>query len=172
MANIYSENWYLRKHDDGSIFGPVPFSKLQEWARSAQISPHDMVSEDQVVWNKAPMIPELNMDYLVQVTDDVYYGPSTEQAVMEFYKLGEISSSTLVINCVTGDVRPLEDWHFFPAEARSAKKTDEDVTIESLHNRVRDLERNLLEYHRRFMSVEEQVRRLERRLQALEGGES
>lgn len=169
MANVYSENWYLRKHDDGSVFGPVPFTKLQEWAKSAQISPHDMVSEDQVVWNKAPMIPELNMDYLVQVTDEVYYGPSTEQAVMEFYKLGEITSSTQVINCVTGEMKPLEEWHFFPVEARGSKKVDEDVSNEGVLSRVRDLERNLMEQHRRLLNVEEQLRRLERRLQNLEG---
>jgi hypothetical protein len=52
MAIEHSENWFLRKHDSGEIFGPVPFEKIREWAHSAQVNPQDMLSVDQAIWTK------------------------------------------------------------------------------------------------------------------------
>ena len=50
-----TQSWYLLKHDDGSLFGPIPFDQLKQWAMDAQISPLDKVSTDQANWIKAPM---------------------------------------------------------------------------------------------------------------------
>ena len=60
-----NHQWFLMKHDDGSVFGPVSFDQLRQWAEDAQISPLDKVSLDESTWIKAPMVPELGMDYLV-----------------------------------------------------------------------------------------------------------
>lgn len=38
-AMEYSAKWFLKKHEDGEVFGPVEFAKLKEWSRAAQISP-------------------------------------------------------------------------------------------------------------------------------------
>jgi hypothetical protein len=60
----------------GSIFGPISFDQLSGWASAAQVAPRDVVSTDQQTWLKAPMVPQLAMDWLVEVTSEHYYGPS------------------------------------------------------------------------------------------------
>ena len=83
--------WYLRKSHDGSEFGPIAFEQLRQWAADAQISPLDRVSTDAKAWLKAPMVPELEMDYLIEVGEDKYYGPTTVGALREFLTAGEIT---------------------------------------------------------------------------------
>lgn len=172
MANITSDHWFLKKHEDQNIFGPIAFSKLQQWAHSAQISPHDSVSEDQIVWTKAPMIPELEMDWLVQLDENLYYGPTTVGAVLEFYTLNEIGPQTTVINCKDAKECPLEEWDFFPDSeveaADSLLQPSKGSLRANLQKRVRELEANLLEKQRKLLFAEDTIRRLEKRILALE----
>jgi hypothetical protein len=131
-----------------------------------------MVSEDGQVWTKAPMIPELAMDYLVQLDADLFYGPTTAGAVLEFFTLGEISADTLVINCVNSQTCRLADCEFFPdadevaAEIHAPHKGSLRA---NLQKRVRELEASLLEKQRRLLFAEDTIRRLEKRVQELEG---
>ena len=94
-----NQNWFLMKNEDGSVFGPIPFQQLKQWAVDAQVSPLDKVSTDEQTWSKAPMLAGLEMDYLVEVTPDQYYGPTTLGAVREFLEMGEINQETVVTNC-------------------------------------------------------------------------
>lgn len=175
MLNTASEKWFLRKHEDQSIFGPVTFPKIHEWAKSAQISPQDAVSEDGVNWIKAPMVPELEMDWLVQVQEDIYYGPTTVGSVLEFFTLGEINQHTAVINCRTGEEKRLEDCEFYPTaeEAISDAASPAKGSLRSnLQTRIRALEAELLEKKRSLLFAEDRVRRLEKRVQELESAQS
>src|SRR3954465_4257864 len=111
MLEAIDQQWFLRKHDDGSTFGPLPFSQLAHWASSAQVAPHDLVSADQTSWIKAPMLPDLAMDWIVEVTSERYYGPTTLGAINEFIRLEEIHDDTPVNNACNGTwyhVRDLE----------------------------------------------------------------
>src|SRR5438477_2274097 len=47
MEEVFSQAWFLRKHQDGSVFGPISFDQLSGWASAAQVAPHDLVSTDQ-----------------------------------------------------------------------------------------------------------------------------
>ncbi|MFV0414880.1 MAG: hypothetical protein ACK5NG_00780 [Chthoniobacterales bacterium] len=156
MSNISSENWHLRKHEDKSIFGPVSFKQLIEWARSAQIAPHDMLSEDKEVWTKAPMLPELEMDWLVQLGDELFYGPTTPQAILEFLAANEISRSTTVINCKEGTECKLGDCDFYLKEDEKSGPSG-SVVNENLQKRIRELEENLA-------AAEETIRQLQARI--------
>jgi hypothetical protein len=100
-----AQEWFLRKHEDGTIFGPLPFAQLARWASSAQVAPHDVISTDQMTWLKAPMLAELDMDWLVEVTTERFYGPTTLGAIQEFVRLGEINGDTSVINSRDGSRR-------------------------------------------------------------------
>ncbi len=93
-----AQSWFLRKNEDGHIFGPLSFEQLARWASSAQVAPQDVLSSDQVTWIKAPMLQELGMDWLVELTSERYYGPTTLGAVQEFMRLGEINEQTFLIN--------------------------------------------------------------------------
>jgi hypothetical protein len=113
-------NWYLRKHDDGSIHGPVPLEQLRDWSLSAKISPLDKVSSDrQATWLRAPMVEDLHMDWLVEVSDDYLYGPTTFGAVQEFLAADEIGGETYLINTRDGGRSQIKNMPAFrqPAAA-------------------------------------------------------
>lgn len=170
-----SDSWRLRKHDDGEIFGPVPFSRIVEWAGTAQIAPQDTVSEDGVVWTKAPMIPDLKMDWLVKLDEDHLYGPTTEGAVLEFLENGEISGSTTIIDCCNGREITLRDAPFYPQPdlpggeyLLSPRSPSRGVVRLSLQKRIRELETALLEKRRQLDVAADTIHRLETRVKELE----
>lgn len=176
------EHWYLKKHDQGEVFGPVHFDKIKDWARSAQINPQDMLSEDGKVWTKAPMIPELEMDWLVVVGDNLLYGPTTAGALLEFAQLGEITPETPLVNCCTGQAWTLSETPFYEqaqSEPREElipnnpllamlQQTGTGSIKFNLQKRVRELEAALLDKRRKLMTAEETITRLETRIRELE----
>ena len=109
MDTPAAHQWFLRKHEDGSIFGPLTFDQLAFWASSAQVAPHDSISTDQRSWMKAPMLPELGMDWIVEVTSERLYGPTTLGSIREFLRLGEIDDDTSVINACEARRQQIRD---------------------------------------------------------------
>lgn len=166
----HSAKWFLKKHEDGEVFGPVDFAKLKEWARAAQVSPLDLVSDDRSNWIKAPMLQGLHMDYLIKLGDDSYYGPTTEEAVQEFLRLGEIHAETPLINCCTAAEMLLRDSGFFqgqppPLEDIAQSEPGRRTIRQNLQQRIRELELLLVERRQQLEMAEVRIRQLERRLQ-------
>lgn len=164
-----SAKWYLRKHEDGEVFGPVDFAKLKAWARAAQVAPVDLVSDDQRNWVKAPMQQELHMDYLIQMGEDSFYGPTTEEAVQEFLRLGEINADTILINCCTGAEMTLRESGFFqgvppPMEDIAQHEPGRRTIRQNLQQRIRELELLLVERRQQLEMADVRIRQLERRL--------
>lgn len=180
MTPESSETWYLKKHGTQEVFGPVRFSKLQEWAQSAQISPQDLLSTDQEVWTRPPMLPELEMDWLVQVSDDFLYGPTTVGTLVEFLVSGEISSDAPLINCVSGEKLLFHQAPFAKDSPRPEpveEKTRSGRIIPppvkggirlNLQKRVRELEHLVLAKQRKLNAANEKIARLEARLRDAE----
>jgi hypothetical protein len=164
-----SKKWYLMKYEDGGVFGPVLFEQIRQWALDAQISPLDKLSTDEVSWLKAPMIPELEMDYLIEVSADQYYGPTTLGALKEFLEMGEIGSDTLITNCKDGSSLMVRDFPglFASTAGGESSRAQEPVRTNirvSLQQRIRDLEHSLLEERRAREAAEKLVEKLEARL--------
>ncbi len=172
MDAAANQSWFLRKHVDGSVFGPLRFEEVRRWADGAQVAPHDKISRDQEIWQKAPMYPELGMDWLVEITSDRYYGPTTLGAVREFIRLGEIGEETFVINSCDGSRRQIgelaelaqEPNDTFELSANAPPATPMSINI---RDRITDLEHSLFEERRAFEELEERYRELEARYQAL-----
>ena len=162
--------WYLRKASDGSVFGPLTFQQLQQWAADAQVSPMDRVSSDQNNWMKAPMLPELQMDFIVEVGEDQYYGPTTLGAIAEFVGAGEINADTSVTNCKdrtqmrVRDILPPALLHPAPAPDVAISPRPSSIRL-NLQQRVRELETALLDERRARETAEMMVAKLEVRLQ-------
>lgn len=177
------ENWFLKKHENGEVFGPVSFLKIRDWARSAQVNSQDMLSNDKSIWTKAPMIPEMEMDWLVVVGENLLYGPTTAEALLEFDQLGEILPETPLINCCTGVATTLQETPFYQASQLEPKEekipTNSILAMlqqpghgglrASLQKRIRELEVGLLDKRRKLMAAEETIARLEARIKELEG---
>src|SRR5438477_12523994 len=180
MDQVSSQPWYLRKHQDGSVFGPISFDQLADWASAAQVAPHDIVSTDQTTWLKAPMLPQLGMDWLVEVTSEHYYGPTTVGAIREFIRLGEISAETFLINSCNGARQQIQEM---PALLTMSRQNGDVATSEDepnlanepaatgisirLQERVRDLEQSLREQRRALMEAEQRYHELERKYEEL-----
>ena len=175
-----SQRWFLRKHEDGSTFGPVQFDQIARWAAAAQIAPHDTVSTDQQTWIKATMLPQLGMDWLVELTSENYYGPTTRGALQEFIRVGEIDGETFVTNTCDGTRRRIREMPDLWEAAQS--ETDEDqIKIQlgdpvgpavakmsmRLQQRIRDLEQTLQEERRALAESEQRYADLERKYQDL-----
>src|SRR2546430_14856468 len=107
MEEPSNQNWFLQKHEDGTVFGPLSFDELSVWASNAQIAPRDSLYTDQQSWIKAPMLPQLGMDWLVEVTSEDYYGATTLGAIQEFIRLGELSGGLFAINSRDGSRRQI-----------------------------------------------------------------
>ena len=174
MEAATAQDWFLRKHEDGNIFGPLPFAQLARWASSAQVAPHDVVSTDQVTWTKAPMLDELEMDWLVEVTSERFYGPTTLGAIQEFMRLGEINGETFVINSRDGSRRRVSEMPLvlsqIPIENENASDAagpaSSGMSINA-EDRIRDLEQTLREERRALQEAEERYRALELKYQEL-----
>jgi hypothetical protein len=182
MENPTTQSWYLRKHQDNTVFGPLSFEQLEDWARSAQVAPHDAISTDQTAWMKAPMLPELGMDWLVEVTSERYYGPTTLGAVQEFIRLREIDAETFIINACDGTRRQVQDFPQLQL-ASPEEETIETEPVEAVENpnepaasgisialqdRIRDLEQSLREERRAFDDLESRYQELQQRFNQLE----
>lgn len=167
-------HWYLRKAHDSSQFGPIPFSQLQQWAADAQVSPLDRVSTDEKTWMKAPMVPELEMDYLIQLGEDQYYGPTTIGAIQEFLDANEITYETSLTNCKDATQLQVKDL-IPPPRENTADVSAADLTLAgtrgsirlNLQQRVRELEEALLEERRARETAEMLVEKLEAQLASL-----
>ena len=151
MPSDQSPVWLLKKHGSGNVHGPVSFEKLIEWANAAQINPQDSISDDGIIWKKAPMIEGLQMDWLIEVPGNPLYGPTRPGAVLEFLNMGEIDLSTTIVNCCTGESMTLEEASFY-----------RNLNPELLINRITELEEEL-------RAASEMVANLEARIAELEG---
>lgn len=172
MEAATAKDWFLRKHEDGTVFGPLTFEVLSRWASAAQVAPHDAISNDQETWIKAPMVPQLGMDWLVEVTSERYYGPTTLGAIQEFVRLGEINAETFVINSCDGTRKQIAEM---PALLQSPKPETEaaqtavtpapaaaGISI-NVNERIRELEQSLREERRALQESEARYRELEKK---------
>ncbi len=163
--------WYLRKAHDGSTFGPIPFQQLRQWAADAQVSPLDRVSTDERTWLKAPMVPELAMDYLIEVGPDQFYGPTTVGAIQEFLDAGEITAESIITNCKDTTQHRVKDI-LTPVEAESDDVGSDAANAINVRNRVRinlqqrirELEAALMQERRARETAERLVQKLEERI--------
>jgi hypothetical protein len=175
-----NQSWFLRKYEDGSTFGPVRFDQIARWAAAAQIAPHDTLSNDRQTWVKAPMLARLGMDWLVELTSEHYYGPTTLGALQEFIRLGEIDGETLVINTRNGTHCKIQEmpqlWETGQADTRDAQAEIQlgDPVAPAvagmsipLQEQIRDLEQSLEEERRALMEAERRYAELKEKYETV-----
>lgn len=177
MDEPKTQRWFLRKHEDASVFGPLSFAQLERWASTAQVAPHDCVSTDQLTWTKAPMLPQLAMDWLVEVTSERYYGPTTLGSIQEFIRLGDIDGGTIIINACDGSrlhieempllEAPNEDVDLAPADDAPTNAPEISGMSIAVRERIRDLEQTLAEERRALQETEQRYRELEEKFNEL-----
>lgn len=169
----HDQNFFLFKKEDGSVYGPLSLSELKTWASQAFISPSDKVSTDQITWNRAPLLAELQMDYLIQLDGGDLYGPTTLGAIQEFLKAGEIHSETLVINCLEGTTTSVVNLSF-PDNEQAIEIFENSLVTDAndprvLHERIKELEATVNEQARHIEELEKDCKSFKEQLEALSG---
>ena len=120
--------WHLLKVADNEIFGPTPLDQLRIWAAGAKISPMDRVSHDgRQTWMRAAMVPELQMDWLIEMPDNFLYGPTNIGTLQEFLATGEINENVTVINTLDGTTSRISDLPFFQASPHRIRGAHEII---------------------------------------------
>ncbi len=71
---ISESNWFV-KTDDGKVYGPASVSQLVAWTKDGRIEPTSMLSQDRTNWSPAPLMPELEMKWIVETELGRLYGP-------------------------------------------------------------------------------------------------
>lgn len=168
--------WHLLKASDKDIFGPTDLETLRGWAADAKISPLDKISsDDRLSWQRAPMIPELQMDLLVQMPDNYLYGPTNVATIQEFLATGEIDENVTIINCLDNTESRLSELGWFkasPHQIRSASTTllgsqrpddkklpgdaQQQSRISTLERQVMELQRVVDEWQQAYNSLRQQ----------------
>ena len=162
-------DWYLLKASDRQVHGPIRLEQLQAWAAEAKISPLDKVSNDnRESWVRAPMVPVLQMDWLIEMPDKYLYGPTSVGTLQEFLATGEIDEHVMVINCLDGTSGRLHEQPFYSDSPHHIRGVDttfqgtqlpgESINPEAkavLKQRVQWLEKQVMELQRDLGLAEE-----------------
>lgn len=90
-------SWHLRVGDN-TQYGPVPLTKLIEWAREGRIVPGNHLSSDRRTWLPAEQIPELEMHWLVVDANGKSSGPYNRAAIESLIRHQQIPADTRLID--------------------------------------------------------------------------
>lgn len=81
---------WLVKNEQGETFGPVDFETLKLWAKDGRLAPTNTLSEDTTTWNAITQYPELEMDWVAEVSPGVFYGPIHKLALESLQQEGSL----------------------------------------------------------------------------------
>ena len=94
-------DWYLALDRD-TVFGPVSLGRLCEWAADCRIGPDHRVSRDKQDWRRAKDVPELRMEWTIELADGTRYGPLNAAAVAHLVGDGAADKDAEIVNAGTG----------------------------------------------------------------------
>lgn len=148
--------WHLIKSSTNEEYGPLSHDALLQLAAEAKISPMDKLSNDgRQTWRRAPMVRELQMDWLIQMPDQYLYGPTNVATIQEFLASGQIDENVVIIDCTDAGESRLGDLPFFKASPHHVRSTHTTL----VGAQWPDLDRGEAEAH-----VQQRIRLLERQL--------
>ena len=93
--------WYL-KMNDGTVYGPADLNRLQTWAREGRVAPSSQISSDRKSWIPASQMPELGMEWVVEVEQGQYYGPFHPDVVRDLIAQKRVPASARRFKLDTG----------------------------------------------------------------------
>lgn len=126
------------------------------------------------------MVSQLCMDWLVELTSELYYGPTTLGALREFIRVGEIYGETVVINSCDGTRRQVQEMpELWETASPQADENQFQIQLDDpvgpgvgkmsmrLQERIRDLEQTLQEERRALAESQQRCKELERKYEDL-----
>jgi hypothetical protein len=86
---------WLVKNEQGETFGPVDFETLKLWAKDGRLAPTNTLSEDTTTWRAVTHYPELEMDWVAEVSPGAFYGPIHKLALESLQKEGSLPADAV-----------------------------------------------------------------------------
>jgi DNA repair exonuclease SbcCD ATPase subunit len=127
--------WRVRT-EKGDTFGPADLATLKAWAQDGRLAPTHQISDDGQTWGAVTSMPELEMDWVAEVTPGSFYGPIHKDAMAELLREGSISAAAPRFQ------RALPSVHT-PSEHEQQLETRVRDLQQQLSNRVAELESQL-----------------------------
>lgn len=87
---------------NGAVYGPIELGELQTWAAECRLAPGDQVSSDTSNWTNAETLPELKMQWMVEMVSGEIFGPVHLHAIVDFALSRLVLPSSRITNRVTG----------------------------------------------------------------------
>ena len=124
--------WYVRT-ENGNVYGPATASSLVAWAKDGRIDPASYVSANRTDWVPAQLIPDLEMDWLVETVPGEVFGPFNREVVIRLSKDGRLSESVSIYRryelAVDQDPEPVEKRVEVPVEKVVEKIVEKRVEV-------------------------------------------
>jgi chromosome segregation ATPase len=95
-----SAQWYLKKAD-GQVYGPVELNDLRDWVAGNRVVSDDQVSQDQVSWEPAADLADLEMDYRIEFEAGGTYGPLHLEAARQLFASGHVTPTDRLLHLPT-----------------------------------------------------------------------
>lgn len=106
-ARIEGQRWL--KTLNGTVYGPSDTFTLCLWAADARITPGCLVSDNGADWRQAESVPELRMQWLVDMPEGATYGPLNLLSLWELMREESVRRGTRISHAVTGKSATLDD---------------------------------------------------------------
>ena len=90
---VNTKEWFVRT-EDGKVYGPADVESLVEWAKDGRVEPSCFLSRDRINWAPAQLMPELEMEWLVETEPGKVYGPFNRTLVISMYAANSVPSSS------------------------------------------------------------------------------
>jgi len=138
-SDLPSPTWRIRL-PDGSAYGPIELGELQTWSEECRIAPGDQVSSDNVNWVNAETLPELAMQWTVEMASGEIFGPVHLHAVIDFVHSRLVIPNSRLVNRATGETATVADLvlPLLPDAARDAFLAGAPVAAEDVTSSVVD----------------------------------
>ena len=85
------------------MYGPVELTELRNWAEQCRVVPGNELSQDRQKWVPAESIPELGMQWMIELLDKSTCGPFNGVALNELVRDGLAAPDAKVTNKVTNE---------------------------------------------------------------------
>lgn len=94
MTTNAPATWHIRT-DAGQTFGPATLETLQKWASEGRIAANYHVSSDGRQWIPPADVPELQMQWVIELAPNKFFGPAHHQVVEELRQSPDFASLRL-----------------------------------------------------------------------------
>lgn len=120
--------WHIKKQN-GDTYGPVDLLALCRWAADGRIASGDELSQDEQTWQPAEQLAELEMDWVIEVSEGKTFGPFNALALREAYRTGNIPAETALRNRSDNTVTTVGQRLLESLITENQRLTEEEQTL-------------------------------------------